>query len=91
MLGHLKRKLCVAEKTDVRATGALEGDLATARLLHIEGRAVLHATIDVAQPVQDVKESNEVLAAKRQPAEPSSRSDVSSDDPIPAELQPATN
>jgi cytoskeletal protein CcmA (bactofilin family) len=90
VLGHLKGKLCVAEKTDVRATGTLEGDLATARL-SIEDGAVLHATIDVVQLVQDVKESNQVSAAKRQPAEPSSRSDVSSDRAIPAELQPAAN
>jgi cytoskeletal protein CcmA (bactofilin family) len=86
VLGRLEGKVCVAEKTDIRATGVVEGDLATARI-SIQYGAVLHATIDVVKPEQHLKDSNPISAAKRQAAPPSSSSEAASDCEVPTELQ----
>jgi len=84
--GRLEGKVRVAEKTDIRATGVVEGDLTTARI-SIEYGAVLHATIEVVKPEQHSKDLKPVSAAKRQAATPSSSPEAASDGEVPAELE----
>jgi len=67
ILGRLKGKVHVREMANIRATGTLEGELVTARL-SVEMGAVLRAAIDIAKPEKDVKDSDRISAAERQPA-----------------------
>ena len=56
----------VTELANIRGTGTLEGELVTARL-SVEIGAVLRATIDIAKPEKDVKDSDRISAAEHQP------------------------
>lgn len=67
VLGQLQGKVHVTELANIRATGTLEGELVTARL-SVEIGAVLRATIDIAKPEKDVKDSDRISAAEHQPA-----------------------
>jgi cytoskeletal protein CcmA (bactofilin family) len=66
VLGRLNGKVHVREMANIRATGTLEGELVTARL-SVEIGAVLRAAIDIAKPEKDVKDSDRISAAERQP------------------------
>ncbi|MEX2301960.1 MAG: polymer-forming cytoskeletal protein [Bryobacterales bacterium] len=49
VLGHLRGNVRAGDKVEIRKTGSLEGDLATARII-IEDGAVFRGSIDIVQP-----------------------------------------
>lgn len=49
VLGHLRGNVRAGDKVEIRKTGSLEGDLATARII-IEDGAVFRGSIDILQP-----------------------------------------
>jgi cytoskeletal protein CcmA (bactofilin family) len=86
VLGRLDGKAHVKEKTEIRATGTMEGVLVTAKI-SIQDGAVLHAMIDVVKPEQDAEDSNPFSAAKGQAAVPPSSADTAFEREVPVELE----
>jgi cytoskeletal protein CcmA (bactofilin family) len=88
VLGRLEGNVQVAEKTDISATGVVEGDLATARIA-IQYGAVLHAKVDVVQPKQNTAASKPRPAAAAVRPETTAASDSDAASEV-AELQLTT-
>lgn len=86
VLGRVQGKVNVTEKTVIRSTGTVEGELRTARV-SVEDGAVMHATVDVVKPEQKLEPSARETkttpaakeqAAKQQPATSASKPEATS-------------
>lgn len=70
VLGHLRGNVRAGDKVEIRKTGSLEGDLATARII-IEDGAVFRGSIDILQPGRaepDHKAAAKASAPAKEPA-----------------------
>ncbi len=74
VLGRLQGNVRAGEKVEIRKTGSLEGDLATARII-IEDGAVFRGSIDILQPGRAAEPARKpVVQATSQPAKESTAS-----------------
>lgn len=67
VLGHLRGNVRAGDKVEIRKTGSLEGDLATARII-IEDGAVFRGSIDILQPGRAEPERKAATAQASAPA-----------------------
>lgn len=67
VLGHLRGNVRAGDKVEIRKTGSLEGDLATARII-IEDGAVFRGSIDILQPGRAEPERKAATAQASVPA-----------------------
>lgn len=86
VIGRLDGKARIADSTEIHALGTVEGEVSTAKISVAYG-AVLHASIDVVKPEQDLTRSNANPVAKRQPDAPAPRKEAASDREATAELE----
>jgi cytoskeletal protein CcmA (bactofilin family) len=73
VLGRLRGNVRAGEKVEIRKTGSLEGDLATARII-IEDGAVFRGSIDILQPGRAEPVSKPAAQAASEPGKESSAS-----------------
>ena len=73
VLGRLRGNVRAGEKVEIRKTGSLEGDLATARII-IEDGAVFRGSIDILQPGRAEPARKPAAQAASEPGKESSAS-----------------
>lgn len=73
ILGRLRGNVRAGEKVEIRKTGSLEGDLATARII-IEDGAVFRGSIDILQPGRSEPDRKAAAQAAGQTAKESTSS-----------------
>jgi len=76
VLGRLRGNVRAGDKVEIRKTGSLEGDLATARII-IEDGAVFRGSIDIVQAGRPEPERKAVAQAAAQPGKDSTGSAAS--------------
>ena len=83
VLGRLRGNVRAGDKVEIRKTGSLEGDLATARII-IEDGAVFRGSIDILQPGRAEPERKAVAQAAGQSGKESAGPAASPGQPAPA-------